>query len=170
MKINAIDEYGLRILIRLAKENAPEGLSISQLSELEGLSQAYIAKLTRLLKFGGLINSTRGHKGGYILALNPEDITVSNALRVLGGDLFDSSFCQGHSGVNKFCTNSVDCTVRSLWKMVQKNMDNLLNQVTLSDLIGNERESMKKMQHIFEQIHADNKEETITENKEVMNL
>jgi Rrf2 family transcriptional regulator, iron-sulfur cluster assembly transcription factor len=170
MKINAIDEYGLRILIRLGKEDAPEGLSISQLSELEGLSQAYVAKLTRLLKSGGLIHSTRGHKGGYVLATDPQNITVSTILKVLGGSLFDASFCQGHSGVKKFCTNSVDCSVRSLWKMVQKNMDNLLNQVSLADLVSNESHTMIKMQRIFEQLHTPNADIESIERKEVINL
>ncbi len=153
MKINSIDEYGLRILIRMGKENAEEGLSISQLSEMEGLSSAYVAKLTRLLKSGGMINSTRGHKGGYILAYDPKDMTVNMILKVLGGNLYNTSFCEAHSGVNKFCNNSVDCTVRSLWKMVQKTMDNLLNQITLADLISSERESLTKMQSIFEKIN-----------------
>ncbi|HMQ08819.1 MAG TPA: Rrf2 family transcriptional regulator [Saprospiraceae bacterium] len=151
MKINAIDEYGLRILIRLAKEGRQEGLSISQLSELEGLSGAYVAKLTRMLRAGGLINSNRGNKGGYVLAMNPKEITVCMALQALGGALFESGFCASHAGNNKFCTHSVDCSVRSLWRMVQTSMDQLLNQITIYDLLGSEKQSREKLQFIFDQ-------------------
>ena len=156
MKINSRDEYGMRILIRLARADRSEGLSISQISEMEGLSNAYVAKLTRTLKAGGLINSNRGNKGGYLLALEPEEITVSMALKALGGALYEPGFCSNHSGSQKFCTNSVDCSVRSLWRMVQSSMDQLLNQVTIHDLMGTEKTSSEKLQNIFDRTMAEN--------------
>ncbi|HRN47670.1 MAG TPA: Rrf2 family transcriptional regulator, partial [Niabella sp.] len=67
MKITAQEEYGLRILIRLAGNQDAEGLSIPQLSESEGLSSHYVAKLCRILRMAELINSTPGNKGGYVL-------------------------------------------------------------------------------------------------------
>ena len=63
MKITAQEEYGLRILIRIARNE--KGMSIPQLSEAEGLSDHYVAKLTRLLRMEGFINSSPGYKGGY---------------------------------------------------------------------------------------------------------
>lgn len=148
MKINALDEYGLRIMIRIAKADPDSGLSISQLSELEGLTPAYVAKITRALREAGLISSTRGHKGGYTLVRPAHQITINDILRGLGGELYDSSFCQGHSGEFRFCTNSMDCTVRSLWKVLQKMVDHVLLQVTLSDMIDSESTSMHKLQKI----------------------
>ena len=68
MKITAQEEYGLRILIRIASCRDKEGMSIPQLSEAEGLSSHYVAKLTRILRLEGFINSTPGYKGGYVLA------------------------------------------------------------------------------------------------------
>ena len=50
MKITAQEEYGLRILIRIARCKDEEGMSIPQLSDAEGLSSHYAAKLTRLLR------------------------------------------------------------------------------------------------------------------------
>ncbi|HVK97836.1 MAG TPA: Rrf2 family transcriptional regulator, partial [Flavisolibacter sp.] len=66
MKITAQEEYGLRILIRIARCNDQQGMSIPQLSEAEGLTSHYVAKLTRILRLGGFINSTPGYKGGYV--------------------------------------------------------------------------------------------------------
>ena len=68
MKITAQEEFGLRILIRIARCADEEGMSIPQLSEAEGLSTHYVAKLTRILRINGFINSTPGYKGGYVLA------------------------------------------------------------------------------------------------------
>lgn len=151
MKITAQEEYGLRILIRIAGCRNEEGMTISQLSETEGLGPHYIAKLTRVLRMEGFINSTPGNKGGYILARPAKEIVIRNVLKALGGTMFDKDFCGLHAGTLKLCTNSVDCSARSLWKMVQFTIDRLLDKVTLHDLVSTENESVKLLNHILEQ-------------------
>ena len=151
MKISALDEYGLRVLLRIARADNEEGVSIAQLSELEGLSSSYVAKLTRTLRNGGLIKSNRGYKGGYVLAQSPADITVNQALKALGGTLFDKEFCGSHTGELSFCTNSVDCSIRSLWRMVQRSVDQLLDYVTLEDLLTDERQSANVLKQFMEE-------------------
>lgn len=140
MKITAQEEYGLRILVRIARCRDAEGMSIPQLSEAEGLSSHYVAKLTRLLRMEGLINSTPGYKGGYILAMPANKININKVLKALGGALFDEEFCSLHSGTLKLCINSVDCSTRSLWQMVQFTIDQYLDKITLYDLVNSEKE------------------------------
>jgi Rrf2 family iron-sulfur cluster assembly transcriptional regulator len=72
-------------------------------------------------------------------------------LKALGGSLFDTEFCGLHSGNLKLCNNSVDCSSRSLWKMIQITVDRLLEQVTLQDLVGTEKESSKKLVRILKE-------------------
>ena len=146
MKISAQDEYGLRVLIQIARADAQEGMSLPQLCEAEGLSSAYMAKITRALRLGGYIQSTRGHKGGYVLNKKPSEIIRGEVLRSLGGALFDDDFCGQHSGEIRFCTNSVDCSVRSLWRIIQLNIDSLLEKITLEDLIGDESTTENQLQ------------------------
>ena len=154
MKITAQEEYGLRILIRIARCRDEAGMSIPQLSEAEGLSSHYVAKLTRLLRMQGFINSTPGYKGGYVLAKPANKTIISKVLNALGGTLFDKDFCGLHSGALKLCVNSVDCSSRSLWQMVQSRIDQLLDQVTLADLVNSEKESGKKLNQLFEKNRA----------------
>jgi len=151
MKITAQEEYGLRILIRIAGCKDKSGMTIPQLSEAEGLSSHYIAKLTRVLRMEGYINSTPGLKGGYVLAREPKDINIKNVLTSLGGELFDNKFCNAHSGVLKLCTNSVDCSARSLWTMIQLTIDQLLDKVTLADLVNTEQKSTSTLNLLLEQ-------------------
>lgn len=141
MKITAQEEYGLRILLRIARCNENESMSIQALSVAEGLSQAYAAKLTRLLRQAGFINSTPGNIGGYVLAKPAHEININEVLKTLGGALFNKEFCNDFSGAMRLCTNSVDCSVRSLWQMVQFSVDQLLDKITLQDLIGTEEKS-----------------------------
>src|SRR5665811_2181718 len=151
MKITAQEEYGLRILLRIARCQDKNGMSIPQLSEAEGLTGAYVAKLTRTLRIEGYINSTPGNKGGYVLAKPPASINMNQVLKTLGGPLFDKSFCGDYSGSLKLCTNSVDCSVRSLWQMIQFSVDQLLDKVTLYDLVTSEEKSEHLMSFILEQ-------------------
>lgn len=160
MKITAQEEYGLRILIRIASCKDKEGMSIPQLSEAEGISSHYVAKLTRILRMEGFINSTPGIKGGYVLALPAEQIIINNVLKGLGGSLFDQKFCGTHSGALRLCTHSVDCSSRSLWQMIQYIVDDFLDKVTLYDLVSTEKDSAK----VFEKLLYRNHEEELKEN------
>ncbi|HVG40638.1 MAG TPA: Rrf2 family transcriptional regulator [Chitinophagaceae bacterium] len=154
MKITAQEEYGLRILIRIASCKDAEGMSIPQLSEVEGLSQHYVAKLTRQLRLAGFIKSTPGYKGGYFLAIPSNQIVINKVLKALGGSLFDKEFCGTHAATFKLCTHSVDCSARSMWQMIQLIIDQFLDKVTLHDLVNPEKKSIE----IFDQLIAKNKE------------
>lgn len=134
MKITAQEEYGLRLLIRIGCCKDSHGLSIPQLSEAEGISSHYVAKLTRMLRLGGFINSTPGYKGGYVLARPADQIIINKVLKALGGSLFDREFSEVHLGKLNICTGSVECASRSIWQMVQFIVDQFLDKVTLQDL------------------------------------
>ena len=155
MKITAQVEYGLRIMVRITRCKDEKGLSIRQLSEAEGLSANYVAKLTRLLRMKGLINSTRGNAGGYILAKPAAGITINQTLKALGGRFFDKKFCESHSGILTLCTNSVDCSIRSLWSVMQIALDKLLDEVTLADMVKNEKDVSSVLKNVIEKNAAE---------------
>jgi len=140
MKFSTQEEYGLRCLLRIGKANV-NGLTIPQISQLEGLSAANVAKILRVLRIGGFIESARGNVGGYKLSKAPEEIIVSEVLAALGGRLFEAGFCEDHKGAPQICTNSIDCSIRSLWKTVQNLLDGVLSKMTLKDLLGSEEDT-----------------------------
>jgi Rrf2 family iron-sulfur cluster assembly transcriptional regulator len=148
MKISAQDEYGLRILLQIARAQTDDGLNLAQLAELEKISMAYAAKITRALRIAGFIKSIRGHKGGYSLAQQPEDIKINQVLRALGGAIYDEKFCGQHTGALSLCTNSVDCSLRSLWTILQLNVDKLLDQISIRDLMRSEIHVNANLQRI----------------------
>jgi len=140
MKFSAQEEYGLRLLLRIGKSDSEKGMTIPELSELEGLSEANVAKILRLLRLAGFVESSRGQAGGYKLKELPEKIPVNDVLTALGGKLYESGFCDLHAGIENICTNSIDCSIRSLWKTIQTMLDDVLNQISLQDLLGKENE------------------------------
>jgi len=141
MKFSSQEEYGLRCLLRIARDGGRTGLTIPEISKAEGISSFYVAKLLRVLRRAGLLKSSRGKIGGYTLSRPPRQIPVGEALAVLGGRLFESDFCTDHAGAAKICTSSVDCSIRSLWQAVQQMVDRVLSKTTLADLQGSEHET-----------------------------
>jgi Rrf2 family protein len=140
MKLSAQEEYGLRCLLRLGLDGEGASLTISELSQREGISSPNVAKLMRVLRRGGYVHSTRGKEGGYALARPPEQINLGEALAVLGGRLYDPAFCQRHSGLESLCTHMPDCSIRSVWRLVQVAVDQVLGRLTLRDLLCSEEQ------------------------------
>ncbi len=140
MKLSSQEEFGLRCLLHLGRQGAGGSLTIPEISRAEGISEAYAAKLMRILRQAGFVTSARGQAGGYTLARQPSEINAGQALAALGGRFFESDFCERHSGMEQLCTHTVDCSIRSLWSTLQSAVDQVLARTTLQDLLGPERD------------------------------
>ncbi len=138
MKFSTQEDFGLRLLLRIAKSKSTNGLTIPELSELEGISVANAGKILRILRLAGFIESARGQTGGYKLKVPANEIIVNDVMTALGGKLFETDFCEQHAGIDNICTNTIDCSIRSLWRTIQMMLDNVLSQITLQDLLGKE--------------------------------
>ena len=135
MKFSSTEEYGLRCLIQLAGNGSDEGMTIPEIAERESLSEHQTAKILRQLRMNGLIESTRGKKGGYSLADAPENISLKRVLNALGGRLYDHEFCLKFTGATETCTHFSDCTVRNLWYSAQILMDTMMDRLTLANIM-----------------------------------
>jgi Rrf2 family protein len=135
MKFSAQEEYGLRCLLQIARLPVGESMTIPQISEIEGLTPTHVAKLLMILRKDGFVTATRGQQGGYTIARPPSAIRVGDVLASLGGRLYDEEFCARHSGHAHICSHAVDCSVRSLWQVIQGAVDNVVNTLTLADLL-----------------------------------
>ena len=140
MKLSSQEEYGLRCLLRIGAQGEGGTLTIPEISRIEGISPEYVAKLMRILRRGGLVTSARGAAGGYTLVKPADQITIAEALYPLGGRLFESGFCETHTGIESLCTHSIDCSIRSLWRALQTAVDQVLTRTTLKDLLCSEPE------------------------------
>jgi Rrf2 family protein len=140
VKLTTQEEYGLRCLLRLGREGAGQSLTIAELSQQERISSPNVAKMMRVLRRAGFVLSTRGKEGGYTLSRPPDQINVGEALAALGGRFFDSRFCERHSGTVRLCTHTPDCSIRSVWRVLQDVVDGVLGRMTLKDLLGTEVE------------------------------
>lgn len=134
MKIAAQEEFGLRIMLRIAKSE--KGLSINDISLQEGITKPNVAKICRVLRMSGFVTSEKGHTGGYKLAKDPSEINMKTLLNSLDKPMYHEEFCAKFSGDVSICTQSVDCSVKSLWALLQLKVDDVLSNLTLQDFMG----------------------------------
>jgi len=147
MKFSSQEEYGIRCLLRIARAESGKGLTIPEISKAEGISTHNAAKLLRILRLGGFLESSRGQSGGYTLSRPAGEILIGDVLSTLGGKLYDAEFCNSHTGEMKICTNSIDCSIRSLWQMLQNSIDGVLKNLSLKDLISSEDALISKIKN-----------------------
>ena len=140
MKITAVEEYGLRCVLRLAREPAGHALTVAQIAGREGLTVPHVGKLMAILRQAGLVDSVRGRGGGYVLPRHPSLISVEQVLNALGEPLFDASYCQSHPGTQSVCNHQVDCSIRSVWEMLGEMIQRVLRQTSLADLCHQEND------------------------------
>jgi Rrf2 family protein len=142
MKITSQEEYGLRCLLRLARNDKDRSLTIPEIAAAERLSVPYVGKLLSVLRQSGLIESVRGRAGGYRLAAPPAEISLGAVLRALGEPLFDEPiFCGRHPGTETAdgkCVHLGACTLRELWLTLEGWMRRALDRITLAELVRNE--------------------------------
>lgn len=152
MKITALEEYGVRCLLQLARTDDPYGLTIQQIADAENMSFAYAAKLLRLLRLGGLITSCRNPRlgGGYILARPAAAMRFGEVIRVLSEPLFEeSAYCERHASPDAggVCVHNEGCTLRVIWQTLEQGTRRFLDQLTLADLL-------QGSEHVAERLRA----------------
>ncbi len=137
MKISALEEYGLRCLLQLAREGAAPGAAVSlsarQIAEKEELSTEYVAQILAELRRAGLVTSARGVYGGFRLARPARDVTVGELFRALGGRLADD-VCEQYTGKRDVCTHAGGCDLAPVWTELTRRVYGFLDGVTVADI------------------------------------
>jgi Rrf2 family protein len=171
MHISAMEEYGLRCVLQLARlsaghetrrstDKAPaRPLSASEIAEKEGISVEYVSKFMHLFKKAGLVHATRGVQGGFLLAHAPEQLPLkavfdalktkhqSDAAVASNG----ASFCGQFSGKNETCVHINQCSVRPFWNVFTYYFDEVAKSLTVADLIAQEKEASEKIKSIVDE-------------------
>ena len=133
MRVTALEEYGLRCMLLLAR-NQDESLTLPEFSRLEGLSIPYAAKLLMILKKAGLVKAVRGRSGGYELARSADEIHLKEIFDAVGEPLFSPAHCRKFSGDDLVCAHTGDCSVKNIWQGFGSMINNILEGVTLADI------------------------------------
>jgi Rrf2 family protein len=109
---------------------------LKDIAKREDISEKYLSIIVIPLRSAGLIQSTRGAHGGYMLSLSPEKITVQDIFDALEGKI-----CLVDCVNNpQDCPRVGTCPTRDIWSVLGEKIRETLNSVTLADLVKTRRE------------------------------
>jgi Rrf2 family protein len=134
MKISTRTEYGMRILLELARRQGEGPVSLSGVAKREKLPHAYLEQLVGQLRRAGLVAATRGQAGGYQLARPAAEITMADAVRALEGPLLEMP-CAGVDNLET-CDRPVPCSVHELFQGVYEALAISLGSSNLADMVA----------------------------------
>ena len=136
MKISAKSRYALYLMLALAMQPEGVNLSVKTVAEGQGISEKYLEQIIPLLTRAGMVRSVRGAKGGYHLTRDPEDYTGGAILRAAEGSIAPVSCLDDE--VNQ-CARCKECVTLDLWAQVDQAISNVVDHVTLADLVDKQR-------------------------------
>jgi Rrf2 family protein len=139
MMFSTKSEYGVRVMVELARRGGAEPVALAEIAEHEGLPLAYLEHLVARLRRAGLIESRRGAHGGYLLARQPAEITMAEVVEALEGQIAPVECITSSPDGTIHCTRESDpghvCTTKLLWTRVRGSIVRTLEQTTLAELI-----------------------------------
>ena len=132
-------EYGVRVMAHLAKNDGERPISLATIADAEGLPLAYLEHLAARLRRAGLVESTRGARGGYSLARAADSITMAEVVRALEGEIAPIECITADSDGSLVCARDGEpghdpCPTKLLWTRVQGSIVRTLSEMTLADL------------------------------------
>lgn len=137
MKFSAKEQYGLRAMAELARYYGQGPVSLAEVAQAEGLSLPYLEQIVADLRRAGLLESRRGAYGGYLLARPPAEISVADIIIALEGSLVQvPCVAEGDAPESAGCDRENICVTRGVWLNVYQHLVELLDSLTLADLIG----------------------------------
>lgn len=139
MKLSTKGRYGVRAMVELASNYGGAPVSIKTISKRENLSEYYLEQLFSPLRRANLIRSIRGAQGGYVLCKPPSEITVGDIMTILEGPIEIADCTDGVE-----CDNVDCCATKRVWEKIKKSIDDVMNSITLQNIIDDHEAIMKK--------------------------
>lgn len=87
MKLTARSEYALLALTYLARHQDEGYISIDTIAKAQGIPPKFLEQLMLALKRARFLRSAKGQKGGYQLAVKPNQISLAEVIRLFDGAL-----------------------------------------------------------------------------------
>ena len=127
-------KYALKALLALAAIAEGELLQGGEIAEQQRIPRKFLDLILQELRHHRLIESARGKKGGYALALPADVITVGRVIRAIDGPLAPIA-CASVSGYRRCpdCQNEKTCAVRRLMREVRDAAAGILDHISLAD-------------------------------------
>ena len=147
MKLSTRARYGTRALLDLALHGGERPVLLRDIAQRQQISPLYLEHLIGPLVAAGIMGSTRGARGGVWLAKSPQEIKLSEVIRLLEGSIAPAECINDPN----CCPRSNVCATRDIWSELNKAMNGVLESINLQDLVERQKgkeQSAEVMYHI----------------------
>ena len=135
MQITRQADYALRAMLYLARMELNVRAATSQIAEEQQIPPSFLAKIISQLSIAGLINTSRGARGGVSLARDAEQITLLDVVEAIDGPI-SLNVCSHSAGA---CSFGDDCPIQPIWSDAQIELVNKLRSTNFAQLVKNSR-------------------------------
>jgi len=153
MRLTTKGRYAVTAILDLALHDADAPITLSEISERQGLSLSYLEQLFASLRKRGLVSSVRGPGGGYRLARPASQISVADVITAVDESV-DVTRCGGLGN----CQDGGRCLAHDLWMGLSEQIRRFLSGITLGDLLEKQtvqevaaKQDARHSRHVCEQ-------------------
>jgi len=111
MQITRQADYAVRAVLYLAQLGEDKRAATSQIAQRQQIPPSFLAKIVSQLSVAGLLQTSRGARGGVSLARSPEKISLLEVVEAIDGPILLNE-CVSQNGA---CVFGDDCPMRPIW-------------------------------------------------------
>jgi FeS assembly SUF system regulator len=132
IRLSRLADYAIVLMCEMAT-SLDETFSARKLHETTQISQSAIMKILKLLAGAGLVTSVRGSRGGYNIASDPKEISISDIVKVIDGPI-SVTLCS-YNNTDESCVFEAHCMAKTGWGMVNNALKDTLSRFSVADFI-----------------------------------
>jgi len=118
MQITRQADYAVRAVVYLSEIGEGERAATSRIAEEQKIPPSFLAKIVSQLSVAGLLQTSRGARGGVSLARKPEDISLLEVVEAIDGPILLNE-CVADGGI---CVFGDTCQMRPVWCEAQSEL------------------------------------------------
>jgi len=131
MQITRQADYAVRAVLYLAR-NTDQRTATSLIAEEQRIPPSFLAKIVSQLSIAGLLHTSRGARGGVVLAREAKEITLLEVIEAIDGPI-QLNECVGDNGT---CSFDENCPLRPIWCEAQEELVGRLKGTSFADMLA----------------------------------
>jgi len=131
MQITRQADYAVRAVLHLAQAGNAERSATGAIAKEQNIPPSFLAKIISQLSIAGLLQTSRGARGGVTLAREPRDITLLEVVEAIEGPILLNECVPG----NGICSFEANCPIRTVWCEAQDELIKRLRSTNFGDLL-----------------------------------
>ena len=132
MQITRQADYAMRAVLYLSKLGPERRAATSQIAEEQHIPPSFLAKIVSQLSVAGLLQTSRGARGGVSLARSPEEISFLEVVEAIDGPiLLNECVADGSS-----CAFGETCSLRPVFCEAQSELVTRLENTTFGSVVS----------------------------------